>query len=273
MLAKESVKTRLEGGISFTEFSYMLLQAYDFLELYRRDGVTLQLGGSDQWGNITAGIELIRRMDGAATHALTVPLLTTAAGAKFGKTEAGAVWLDPVQTLPYQFYQFWVNTDDRDVVAHLGRFTLLPRERIRELEAAVAAHPERREAQRTLASNVTARVHGETQARAAAEVSESLFGKGDARTLSREAFGVLEREIPFHTVARLPEYDVLALFVTAGLAPSGGAARRLLQQGGLSVNGERLPADQRTISQDRALGGAYFLLKKGARDFALVRAR
>jgi tyrosyl-tRNA synthetase len=273
MLAKDSVKTRLEGGISFTEFSYMLLQAYDFLELYRRDGVTLQLGGSDQWGNITAGIELIRRTEGVAAHALTVPLLTTASGAKFGKTEVGAVWLDPARTSPYQFYQFWVNTDDRDVVGHLGRFTLLEHGRIQELESSVDARPERREAQRTLAADVTSRVHGETQARAAAEVSESLFGKGDVRTLSREALAVLESEIPFHPLAPQAEYDVITLFVTAQLAASGGAARRLLQQGGLSVNGERLPADQRSIPHDRALGGGYFLLKKGARDFALLRAQ
>jgi tyrosyl-tRNA synthetase len=273
MLGKDSVKTRLEGGISFTEFSYMLLQAYDFLELYRRDGVTLQLGGSDQWGNITAGIELIRRGAGAEAHALTVPLLTTASGAKFGKTEAGAVWLDPARTSPYQFYQFWVNTDDRDVVAHLRRFTLFAPERIEEIEAVAADHPEHREAQRTLAFDVTARVHGEGAARTAAEVSESLFGKGDARTLSRDALVVLESEISFRTVAAQPQYDVIALFVTAQLAASGGAARRLLQQGGLSVNGERVPPDQRTIPHDRVWGGGYFLLKKGARDFALLRAQ
>jgi tyrosyl-tRNA synthetase len=154
------VKTRLDGGISFTEFAYMLLQAYDFLELCRRDGVTLQLGGSDQWGNITAGIELIRRTTGAEAHALTVPLLTTASGTKFGKTEAGAVWLDPALTSPYRFYQFWLNADDRDVVGHLKRFTMLSQHQITELEATVRDRPERREAQRVLASDVTARVHG-----------------------------------------------------------------------------------------------------------------
>jgi tyrosyl-tRNA synthetase len=271
MLAKDSVKTRLEAGISFTEFSYMLLQAYDFLELYRRDGVTLQLGGSDQWGNITAGIELIRRTDGAEAHALTLPLLTTASGAKFGKTEAGTVWLDPALTSPYRFYQFWLNADDRDVASLLKRFTLLSAERIGELDAAVAARPEAREAQRALALDVTARVHGEPAARVAEEVSDSLFGKRDPRALSAEALAALEAEIPFHAIERRAQYDAIELFVAAQLAPSGSAARRLLQQGGLSVNGERLAAEERTVVHERVIGERYFLLKKGARDFALVR--
>lgn len=273
MLAKDSVKTRLDAGISFAEFSYMLLQAYDFLELHRRDGVTLQLGGSDQWGNITAGIELIRRTTGAEAHALTVPLLTTASGTKFGKTEAGAVWLDPARTSPFHFYQFWFNTDDRDVVGLLKRFTLLSAEQIGELEAAVAAHPERREAQRALAFDVTARVHGERAARLKAEVSESFLGVGgrDLRSVSREALAALEGEIPFHAVERRAEYDVVKLAAAVQLATSGSAARRLLQQGGLSVNGERLQPDQRVIRQESALENLYFLLQKGPHDIALIR--
>ncbi|HTD84766.1 MAG TPA: tyrosine--tRNA ligase, partial [Gemmatimonadaceae bacterium] len=184
MLAKESVQARIEGGISFTEFSYMLLQAYDFLELYRREGVTLQIGGSDQWGNITAGMELIRRVEGKTAHALTMPLVTTASGSKFGKTEAGAVWLDPERTSPYKFYQYWINVDDRDAGKYLRFFTLLTRKEIEALDKLIANAPEKREAQQALAREVTARVHGEEAARVAEEVSKVLFGKSDPASLS-----------------------------------------------------------------------------------------
>ena len=179
MLQKESVKARLEGGISYTEFSYMLLQAYDFLELWRRDGVTLQLGGSDQWGNITAGIELIHRAEGteAQGHALTLPLVTTASGARFGKSEAGAIWLDADRTSPYQFYQYWINADDRDVGRYLRFFTLLSQREIEELDQAVADHPDQRVAQRALARGMTTRVHGEA-ARAAAVSDETSHDPG-----------------------------------------------------------------------------------------------
>src|SRR5213078_4799954 len=165
MLAKESVQSRIEGGISFTEFSYMLLQAYDFLELYKREGATIQIGGSDQWGNITAGIELIRRVEGGKAHALTMPLVTTASGTKFGKTEAGAVWLDPERTSPYKFYQYWINVDDRDAGKYLRFFTLLTRKEIEALDKLIASAPEKREAQQALAREVTARVHGDEAAR------------------------------------------------------------------------------------------------------------
>src|SRR5438105_4209658 len=195
MMQKESVKARLESGLSYTEFSYMLLQAYDYLQLYKRDGVTLQLGGSDQWGNITAGIELIRRTASAEAHALTFQLLTTASGTKFGKTEAGAVWLDPDRTSPYRFYQFWFNTDDRDVAQMLRFFTLLDRDRIEALDRATRERPEAREAQRTLARDVTERVHGAAALAAAEEVSRLLFGKGDPRSLSEDALHLLEQEI------------------------------------------------------------------------------
>lgn len=272
MMAKDSVKARLEGGISFTEFSYMLLQAYDFLELYRRDGVTLQLGGSDQWGNITAGIELVRRAAGAEVHGLTVPLLTTSSGAKFGKTEAGAIWLDAERTSPYRFYQFWVNTDDADLGAYLRRFTLLERDEIEALEAAAVARPEGREAQRRLALDVTARVHGEDAARVAEEVSEILFGGVDPHRLSERALAALAAEIPFARVEPAESYDVVDLAVAAKLAPSRGAARRLLEQGGLSVNGRKLAAANGTVRQEDSLVGRHFLLRKGSRDFALVLA-
>src|SRR5690349_14585349 len=175
----------------------MLLQAYDYLAMHRQHGVTLQLGGSDQWGNITAGTDLIRRMDGGSAHGLTLPLLTTAAGTKFGKSVAGAVWLDPERTSPYQFYQFWIHADDRDAGKLLRFFTLLPRDEIESLDEATAARPERREAQHALAHDVTSRVHGAEAARVAQEVSALLFAKGDPRRLSPAAFGALAKEIPY----------------------------------------------------------------------------
>jgi tyrosyl-tRNA synthetase len=274
MLAKESVKGRMESGISYTEFSYMLLQAYDYLAMHRQHGVTLQMGGSDQWGNITAGTDLIRRMDGGSAHGLTLPLLTTAAGTKFGKSEAGAVWLDPERTSPYQFYQFWIHADDRDAGKLLRFFTLLPREEIESLDEATAARPERREAQHALAYDVTSRVHGAEAARVAQEVSGLLFAKGDPRGLSPAAFGALAKEIPYVAVAKPAEgtgLDAVDLFVAAGLVKSKGEARRLLDQGGLTVSGRRLTADERFVRDEDYLAGRYLLLRKGARDYALVR--
>jgi tyrosyl-tRNA synthetase len=282
MLQKESVKGRMDGGISYTEFSYMLLQAYDYLELHRRDGATLQIGGSDQWGNVTAGIELIRRTTGAAAHALTLPLITTAAGTKFGKTEVGAVWLDPARTSPYQFYQFWLNTDDRDVGQYLRFFTLLSREQVESLERAAAEHPERREAQRALARDVTERVHGAEGLLAAEEVSGFMFGEGDPRTLSAAALEILQAEAPFAELrladvqgagADVPaQIDVLKLAVGATLAASMSAARRLLEQGGLSINKRRLTPDERHLSvADVLIHDAYIVVGKGRRDYALVR--
>ncbi|HEU5183250.1 MAG TPA: tyrosine--tRNA ligase [Gemmatimonadaceae bacterium] len=272
MMQKESVKARMEDGISYTEFSYMLLQAYDYLELHRREGATLQVGGSDQWGNITAGIELIRKVTGAAAHALTYPLLATASGTKFGKTEAGAVWLDADRTSPYQFFQFWINADDRDVGKFLRYFTLLPKETIEGLDGETAEHPERRTAQQALARDVTARVHGDEAAKVAEEVSGLLFGKGDPKALSRKALEALSAEIPFVRISADGErMDVLDLFANAKLVASKGAARRLLEQGGLYVNGDRLSASDKTVGSDRLLNGRHLLLRKGAREYALVQ--
>ena len=272
MMQKEAVKTRLDEGISYTEFSYMLLQAYDYLELHRREGCTLQVGGSDQWGNITAGIELIRKVTGAEAHALTYPLFTTASGAKFGKTEAGAVWLDPNRTSPYKFFQFWINVDDRDVGKLLRIFTLLPRMTIEELDGETAEHPEHRAAQYALAQEVTARVHGVESARVAGEVSALLFGKGDPKSLSLEALEVLAAEVPFVRVSSDGAgMDVLELFTSAKLVASKGAARRLLEQGGLYANGERLSMEDKSLGRDRLLPGGHVLLRKGAREYALVK--
>src|SRR3954468_2413752 len=204
MLAKESVQSRIEGGISFTEFSYMLLQAYDYLELNRREGVSLQMGGSDQWGNITAGMELIRRVEGKTAHALTMPLVTTASGTKFGKTESGAVWLDPERTSSYKFYQYWINVDDRDVGKYLRLFTLMSRAEVEELDTSVANSPEKREAQQALARDVTARVHSADAARVAEEVSKILFGKSNPSTLSEPVLEALSVEVPFSEVEEMP---------------------------------------------------------------------
>jgi tyrosyl-tRNA synthetase len=270
MLAKDSVQSRIEGGISFTEFSYMLLQAYDFLELNRREGVTLQMGGSDQWGNITAGLELIRRVEGKTAHALTLPLVTTASGSKFGKTEAGAVWLDPARTSPYKFYQYWINVDDRDAGKYLRLFTLLSRHEIESLDRQIEAAPEKREAQQALARDVTARVHGADAARVAEDVSRVLFGKADPTTLSEAVLDALSGEVPFAEADAAPA--LLDGLVTLKLAASKSAARRLVEQGGVYLNGQRAAIDT-DLAAAKPLSGRYHLLRKGARDYGLLRIR
>jgi tyrosyl-tRNA synthetase len=278
MLQKDSVKGRMEAGISYTEFSYMLLQAYDFLELRRRHDVRLQMGGSDQWGNITAGIELIRRALGTDAHAITAPLVTTAAGTKFGKTEAGAVWLDATMTSPYKFYQFLVNVDDRDVGRYLRAFTVLSQDEIVALEQAVADHPEKRDAQRALAREVTRLVHDVAPLAAAEEVSDLLFGGADPKSLSLDALLALKLEIPVFSIEPDPErtdittYDVLeaACVGTAALFKSKGEARRMVQQGGVYLNGQRMEVERRPLTPDDLLGGRYVLIRKGARSYGLV---
>lgn len=268
MLAKESVQMRMEAGISYTEFSYMLLQAYDYRELFLRDGVTLQIGGSDQWGNITAGLELIRRTEGGAAHALTFPLVANASGTKFGKTEAGSVWLDPARTSPYKFYQFWVNVDDRDASRYLRFFTLLSRQEIEALEQEITERPENRAAQQALAREVTTRVHGADASRIAEDVSKLLFAKADPATLSREALDALSREVPFVQTADVP--SAIDGLVALELVPSKGAARRLIEQGGVSVNGRRVGDVNDPVGEP--LSGGYYLIKKGARDYGLIKS-
>ena len=278
MLAKESVKSRLEEGISFTEFAYMLLQAYDFLELHRRFGVSLQVGGSDQWGNITAGCELVRRTTGNSVHGVTFPLVTRADGTKFGKSEAGNVWLDAARTSPYRFYQFWINVDDRDASRYLRFFTLLERDEIESLDRSIAERPESREAQASLAFDVTARVHGEEAAQMARDVSRLIFDrKADPRALGAGALEVLRDEIPFQ---RLPvtrdgasqdgQASVLDMLVETGLVKSKGEAKRQLQQGAVTINGRRLGAEEQSVRVTEAIGGAFYLIRKGAREIALV---
>ena len=278
MLAKDSVKGRMESGISYTEFSYMLLQAYDFLELRRRHDVRLQMGGSDQWGNITAGIELIRRIAGLDAHAITAPLVTTSAGTKFGKTEAGTVWLDASLTSPYKFYQFLVNVDDADAGRYLRYFTLLDRPTIEALDRELAEAPEKRAAQRALAGEVTKMVHGEQALAAAEEVSALLFEGADPASLSLEALHSLQVEIPVFTVEakdNLSTYDVLeaACVGPEALFKSKGDMRRMLQQGGVYLNGRRCSPEREPLAKTDLLCGEFVLVRKGARTYGLVKVR
>jgi tyrosyl-tRNA synthetase len=246
MLSKESVKARLQTGISYTEFSYQVLQAYDFLCLLRRYGCTVQLGGSDQWGNITAGIDLIRRIEGRAAFGLTLPLVTKSDGSKFGKTESGTIWLDPSRTSAYEMYQFWLNTADRDVVAFLKYFTFLPRERVDEVAEATRTSPDRREAQRLLAREATALVHGPEGARDAEATSAALFGGGqgvDGQRLGNAPGAVLPAEARSWPLWRL----LAAAVEQSGSRMSTSEARRLIQQGGVEVDGVRAGSiDQQT---------------------------
>jgi tyrosyl-tRNA synthetase len=270
MLQKESVQARLEAGISYTEFSYMLLQAYDFLHLFRSKACTIQVGGSDQWGNITAGIDLIRRVEGGDAHGLVGPLVTTASGAKFGKSEAGAIWLDPTLTSPYRLYQFWINTDDRDVERYLKAFTLLSQDEIKALLKAHHKDPSGREAQKRLASEVTQLVHGET-ARAAMVASEILFGEFDPHNASGQVFDTLAQEIPTTTIASADALTLVDALVRSGLTKSKSEARRAIEQGGVYVNQQRVKEGERRIEAVDWLAEQNLLLRKGKKDYALLR--
>ncbi|OYT72302.1 MAG: tyrosine--tRNA ligase [Chloracidobacterium sp. CP2_5A] len=275
MLGKESVRRRLETGISYTEFSYMLLQARDYLELYDRYDCTLQIGGSDQWGNITAGIELIRRMRGRVAHGLTIPLITKADGAKFGKTEQGAVWLTADRTSPYEFYQFWFNTEDASVIGYLKAFTFLSAEEIAELESAVLTQPEARAAQRALAAAVTTFVHGDAGLRTALAATNILFGGSpiadiDADTLLAVFHDAPSTEISAAMFAASGAL-VIDLAVAAKLAGSKGEARRLIEGGGLYFNNRRVESAHARVTREQLIGGQYGVLRKGARAYHLIR--
>jgi tyrosyl-tRNA synthetase len=272
MLQKESVKARMETGISFTEFSYMLVQAYDFWHLWRTERCELQMGGSDQWGNITAGTELIARREGAAAHGLVLPLLTTASGAKFGKSEEGAVYLDPARTSPYKFYQFWLNSDDRDVERWLRFFTFFPLDEIAALVAEHARDPGKRVAQRRLAEEMTVRIHGPEVTRGVVEASRILFGGTDLRGAGPEALAVLAGEIPTVRLARAELEGLTAAdaLVRSGLATSKGDARRGIQGKGFSLDGETIAAADRKLGAADLLAGRYVLLQKGRRNYALL---
>jgi tyrosyl-tRNA synthetase len=276
MLAKESVKRRSESdeGISYTEFSYLLLQSYDFLVLHDRYKCTLQMGGSDQWGNITAGVDFIRRLRGAKAHGLVSPLLTTASGTKFGKTEAGAVWLDPNLTSPFRFYQFWLNTDDSDAGKYLRFFTFLDRPAIEQLEEAARTAPQSREAQRALAREVTRMVHGDEQVARAERASGVLFGE-DISTLPAEDVLSVFDDVPSSMVTA----DALAgegvavvdLFATSGLTASKGEATRLIRGGGVYVNNRRITDERARLRAGDAIDGRLFVLRKGAKQNHVVK--
>ncbi|MBK9516931.1 MAG: tyrosine--tRNA ligase [Anaeromyxobacter sp.] len=272
MLAKDSVKNRMETGISYTEFTYMLIQAYDFWHLWKTERCELQMGGSDQWGNITAGTELISRKEGAPAHGLTLPLLTTASGAKFGKSEQGAIYLDPKKTSPYKFFQFWLNSEDADVARWLRFFTFFPVEEIEALMAEQARDPGKRVAQRRLAEEMTTRIHGEATCRGVVEASRLLFGGADWRAVGGDLLQVLAGEIPAVTLpaAELAGLGVADALVKVGLASSRGDARRGLQGKGFSLNGAALEAADRALSADDLLAGRYVVLQKGKRNYALL---
>lgn len=274
MLAKDSVRSRLEDreqGISFTEFSYMLLQAADYLHLYDQYDCNVQVGGSDQWGNITAGIDLIRRVDAQTAHGLTFPLLTKADGTKFGKSESGAIWLDPHLTSPYELYQYWLNVDDRDVIRFLKIFTFLPMQRIDELQREVEEHPEARAAQRVLAWEFTKLVHGEDVARAVRKASNFLFGSATSE-LDTEALAHVTTAAPVTTIARSQIETGMTLeeaLTVAGLAKSKREARQLLGQGGVYVNNQRVGADERVTLENLILDKAV-LLRVGKKKYGLL---
>ena len=272
MLAKESVSARLEsGGISYTEFSYQVMQALDYLELYRRHGCTLQLGGSDQWGNLTAGVDLVRRVEGAAVHALATPLITRADGEKFGKSTGSTLWLDPELTSPFAFYQWFLNADDAIVGTYLRVFSFRPREELSALEAAMAARPEARGAQQALASEVTELVHGTDAAARAAQASEALFGQGDLASLDAETLEAAFADLPRASVPAangIP--SVLDLLVASGLSDSRGAARRVVSEGGAYLNNERVSDPASIPDRAQLLAGRWLLLRRGKRSLAVA---
>jgi tyrosyl-tRNA synthetase len=274
MLARESVSARLEGGgISYTEFSYMLLQAFDFLELYRLYGCRLQTGGSDQWGNIVAGLDLIRRVEGGTAHALTTPLVTSATGEKFGKsTGGGRLWLDPALTSPYAFYQYWINVDDRDAGPYLRYFTFLGREEIEELDAATRERPQARAAQRRLAQELTTLVHGGRETARVEAASRALFGQGDVTTLDAATLAAALAETPTVTVTEpLPSYA--ELLAATGLAPSRSAARRTVAEGGAYANNRRVSDADGVPAGEDLLHGRWLVLRRGRRNLAGVEVR
>jgi tyrosyl-tRNA synthetase len=277
MLAKDSVKLRLENGLSFTEFSYQLLQGYDFYWLRKNKGCMLQMGGSDQWGNITAGVELIRRMAGEPAYALTVPLLTKSDGTKFGKSESGNVWLDPTLTSPYKYYQFWLNVADGDAQRFIKIFTLFPQEQINALIAEHTQAPHLRVLQKALAKDIAIRTHSQADYARAVEASEILFGNSTAQTLQnlaeRELLEIFDG-VPRSTLARSAceaGIDVLALVVeTAGVFASRGEAKRMISSGGLLVNKEKVASEQQRLTTHNLLCGKYLLVQKGKKNYYLV---
>lgn len=270
MLDRDTIRRRLDGeGISYTEFSYMLLQANDYVELHRRHGCTLQIGGSDQWGNIIAGVRLVRQKLGATVHALTVPLVTAADGTKFGKsTGGGSLWLDPQMTSPYAWYQYFVNTADADVIRYLRWFTFLPAEELAELERATAERPQQRAAQRRLAAELTALVHGEAATEAAEHASRALFGQGELGRLDEATLAAALRETSVAELKPGGPDGIVDLLVASGLSASRGAARRTIGEGGVSVNNVRVDSDEWVPRPSDFLHGRWLVLRRGKRNIA-----
>jgi tyrosyl-tRNA synthetase len=272
MLKKDAVSARLnsDAGINYTEFSYQVLQAYDFLELFRSRGCVLQTGGSDQWGNLTSGIDLIHRAEGASVHAIGTPLITNSDGTKFGKSEGNAVWLDAELTSPYAFFQFWLNTSDEDVLDRLKAYTFLTRAELEQLDVARRERPGQREAQRRLAWEVTAMVHGEAATDAAKAASTALFGSGDLAAIDESTLSAALAELPSAPGAPADRID--ALFTAAGLAKSNGEARRAIAQGGIYVNNRRIEDEDAVLGEGDLLHGRFAVLRRGKRTLAAVRA-
>ena len=271
MLAKDSVATRLDGGgISYTEFSYQVLQAYDFLELYRREGCTLQMGGSDQWGNITAGLDLIRRVDQGSAHALTLSLLMKADGNKFGKTAGGAVWLDPEMTSPYAFYQFWFNSDDADVISYLKFFSFADHQMIDELAVAVTTHPAERGAQRFLARELTTLVHGLEECERVELAASALFGQGELTDVQEATLAGALSQVPRAIIARGQMPSLVELLAATGVVDSKSAARRTIREGGAYVNNAKVTDETFVPTESDLLHDRFLVLRRGKRDIAAI---
>jgi len=266
MLAKESVKARLESGISFTEFNYMVLQAYDFLNLFEKYNCKLQIGGSDQWGNITAGIDLIKKKAGKEVYGLTVPLVSKADGTKFGKTETGTIWLDSRKTTPYQFYQFWINADDKDVIQYLKYFTFLSKEEIESLEKKVQKNPQKREAQKVLANKVTSLVHGEKVARFAEKISQKLF-YDDTQDFSEEELQMIFENIKIISFQNIKEINLIDLLIDAKVCSSKRQAREDVQNGIIFINGNSYKDIEQIIKKSDCFYNKYLVTKRGKKNY------
>ncbi|MCH1627575.1 tyrosine--tRNA ligase [Fredinandcohnia quinoae] len=271
MLAKDSVQSRLDAGISFTEFSYMILQSYDFLKLYENEGCKLQIGGSDQWGNITAGLELIRKtVDDAKAFGLTIPLVTKADGTKFGKTEGGTIWLDKDKTSPYEFYQFWINTDDRDVIRYMKYFTFLSKEQIEQFKNEIETAPEKRLAQKALAEEVTKLVHGEEAYSQAVKISTALFS-GSISELSADEIKQGFKDVPSFEYNGDPEISLVDLLVMSKISPSKRQAREDISNGAVYVNGERMQDVESVITKEHRIEDQFTVIRRGKKKYFLIK--
>jgi tyrosyl-tRNA synthetase len=272
MLAKDTISSRLDTGISFTEFTYTILQAMDFYHLYENHSCKLQIGGSDQWGNITTGLELIRKMsaEGSKAFGLTIPLVTKADGTKFGKSESGAVWLDPEKTSPYEFYQFWINTADADVIKYLKFFTFLGREEIEQLEKSVQEEPHLRQAQKTLAEEMTRMIHGEESLQQAIKISAALFS-GDVKNLTADEIKQGFKDVPSFTIEGEEELGLVDLLVAAKISPSKRQAREDVTNGAVSLNGERVTDSAYVLGNDDRIEGQFTIVRRGKKKYFLIK--